>query len=216
MLFPFHMGVHTPFRDNHYQWIISIVKYCTFVLHVLLTGISNAHKEDVWPGQWIAEDNWPSSNVLLQELTLHEDRRLAPESEGREKNVLNESETKVIIKTSFLSGSWCGLPLAFSLEELPVDQRLEDAGRQQRLKSLSQWWDFLRFIYNWVVIDPVLWWLRDCAMCSRMASPPSSQEVQSTSCPLKFNTQLILSNFLPYQAIHIWMVVLVPSSSIGC
>lgn len=133
MLFPFHMGVHTPFRDNHYQWIISFVKYCTFVLHVLLTGISNAHKEDVWPGQWIAEDNWPSSNVLLQELTLHEDRRLAPESEGREKNVLNESETKVIIKTSFLSGSWCGLPLAFSLEELPVDQRLEDA--------LSECWE---------------------------------------------------------------------------
>ncbi len=31
------------------------------------------------------------------------------------------------MKSSFLSGSWGGLPLAFSLEELPVEQRLEDA-----------------------------------------------------------------------------------------
>lgn len=99
----------------------------------LRNGISNAHKEDVWPGKWIAEDCWPSSNVQLQELTLHHDRSLAPASENRETTISNEPITKVSVKSSFLSGSWGGLPLVFSLEELPVDQRLED--------TLSECWE---------------------------------------------------------------------------
>ena len=37
------------------------------------------------------------------------------------------------MKSSFLSGSWSGLPLASSIEDLPVEQRLEDA--------LSECWE---------------------------------------------------------------------------
>lgn len=39
----------------------------------------------------------------------------------------------VSVKSSFLSGAWGGLPFAFSLDELPMDQRLED--------PLSECWE---------------------------------------------------------------------------
>ena len=51
-----------------------------------------------------------------------------------EKSALNEA---VSVKSSFLSGAWGGLPLVFSLDELPVDQRLED--------SLSECWETTAF-----------------------------------------------------------------------
>ncbi|XP_044162726.1 putative serine esterase Mb1866c isoform X1 [Acropora millepora] len=97
----------------------------------LRDGISNACKQDIWPGKWIAEDLWPSSNVQNQEFELHGDRslRLAPEKDD-EKSSVNEA---VSVKSSFLSGAWGGLPFAFSLDELPMDQRLED--------PLSECWE---------------------------------------------------------------------------
>ena len=96
------------------------------ILHVSSTGISNAHKEDVWSGRWIAEDRWPSPNVQCQEFILQNNRGLVLTSENESTdNQLTES--KVSVKSSFLSGSWGGLPLASSIEDLPVEQRLEDA-----------------------------------------------------------------------------------------
>jgi len=92
----------------------------------LRDGISNAHKEDIWPGRWIAEDRWPSPNVQCQEFILQNDRGLALAS-GNESSENQPIESEVSVRSSFLSGSWGGLPLVFSLEELPVEQRLEDA-----------------------------------------------------------------------------------------
>ena len=90
------------------------------------TGISNAHKEDIWPGRWIAEDRWPSDHVQCQEFILQNDRGLVLASENE--SIDNQPiESKMSVRSSFLSGSWGGLPLVFSLEELPVEQRLEDA-----------------------------------------------------------------------------------------
>ncbi|XP_068682264.1 cocaine esterase-like isoform X2 [Montipora foliosa] len=97
-------------------------------------GISNAHKADIWPGKWIAEDLWPSPNVQNHEFVLHCDRNLRISSVKNEKSALNEA---VSVKSSFLSGAWGGLPLVFSLDELPVDQRLED--------SLSECWETTAF-----------------------------------------------------------------------
>ena len=94
--------------------------------HIPPTGLSNAHKEDIWPGRWIAEDCWPSPNVQCKEFILQDDRSLALASEN-ESTDSQPVESKVLVRSSFLSGSWGGLPLVFSLEELPVDQRLEDA-----------------------------------------------------------------------------------------
>ena len=104
-----------------------------------LTGISNAHKEDIWPGKWIAEDRWPSPNVQCQEFILQHDRGLSltsenigqsnPERCASDKPI----ESKVSVKSSFLNGSWGGLPLASSLEDVPQEQRLEDA--------LSECWE---------------------------------------------------------------------------
>ncbi|KAL9954970.1 hypothetical protein ACROYT_G042561 [Oculina patagonica] len=92
----------------------------------LRDGIINAHQKDIWPGKWIAEGGWPSTNVHCQEFILQNDRGLALASENQ--STSNEPiKSKVSVKSSFLSGSWGGLPLAFSLEELPVEQRLEDA-----------------------------------------------------------------------------------------
>ena len=45
----------------------------------------------------------------------------------------DKTQSKVLVKSSFLSGSWGGLPLASSLEDLPLEQRLEDA--------LSECWE---------------------------------------------------------------------------
>jgi len=107
---------------------------CEPVLRLFLRdGISNAHKGDIWPGKWIAEDCWPSPNVKHHEFTLHQDRSLTTVSKDRKETSSNEGITKVSVKSSFLSGSWGGLPLVFSLEELPVDQRLED--------TLSECWE---------------------------------------------------------------------------
>ena len=47
-----------------------------------------------------------------------------------EKSPVNEP---VSVKSSFLSGAWGGLLFAFSLDELPMDQRLED--------PLSECWE---------------------------------------------------------------------------
>ena len=92
-----------------------------------LEGISMAHKEDIWPGRWVAEDCWPSPNVQLQEFILHNDQRLALATENYEQATGQESvESNVFVKSSFLSGSWGGLPLAFSLDELPIEQGFED------------------------------------------------------------------------------------------
>ena len=103
-------------------------------LRVSTTGISNAHKEDIWPGRWIAEDRWPSPNVKCKEFILQNDRRLALSSENQGQWTCNRPvESKVSVKSSFLSGSWSGLPLASSIEDLPVEQRLEDA--------LSECWE---------------------------------------------------------------------------
>ena len=104
-----------------------------FTLRFSLKGISNAHKEDIWPGKWIAEDCWPSSSVQHQEFTLRHDKSLTATSENKEKPTANEVVTKVSVKSSHLSGAWGGLPLAFSLEELPMDQRFED--------TLSECWE---------------------------------------------------------------------------
>ncbi|KAL9954974.1 hypothetical protein ACROYT_G042565 [Oculina patagonica] len=96
-------------------------------------GISNAHKEDIWPGKWIAEDRWPSPNVQRQEFILRTDRGLATASDNPEQCNPGQCtcdklpESKVSVKSSFLSGSWGGLPLASSLEDLPLEQRFEDA-----------------------------------------------------------------------------------------
>ena len=99
-----------------------------------LEGISMAHKEDIWPGRWVAEDCWPSPNVQLQEFILHDDQRLALATENYEQATGQESvESNVFVKSSFLSGSWGGLPLAFSLDELPIEQGFED--------NLSECWE---------------------------------------------------------------------------
>lgn len=90
------------------------------------TGISNAHMEDIWAGRWIAEDRWPSPNVQCQEFILQSERDLVLASEN-ESTDNQPIDSKVSVRSSFLSGSWGGLPLVFSLEELPVEQRLEDA-----------------------------------------------------------------------------------------
>jgi len=99
----------------------------------LRNGILNAHKEDIWPGRWIAEDCWPSPNVQCQEFCLQEDRLLTMASQILEESTSSESITpttescKVTVKSSFLSGSWGGVPLINGLEDLPVEQSLEDA-----------------------------------------------------------------------------------------
>lgn len=102
-------------------------------MFIFSKGISNAHKEDIWPGRWIAEECWPSSNVQHREFSLHHDRTMPPVSEDKLEPSSYEPTTKVSVTSSFLSGSWGGLPLAFSLEELPVDQRIED--------TLSECWE---------------------------------------------------------------------------
>ena len=103
-------------------------------LRVSLTGISNAHKEDFWPGKWIGEDRWPSPNVKCQEFILRHDRGLSQASENLGQCNQDGQCTcdkgvgsKVSVKSSFLSGAWGGLPLASSLEDLPQEQRFEDA-----------------------------------------------------------------------------------------
>ena len=92
----------------------------------------NAHKEDIWPGKWIAEDYWPSPNVQGQEFCLQKDRLLTMESQILDESSSSEPITpttescKVTVKSSFLSGSWGGVPLINGLEDLPVEQSLED------------------------------------------------------------------------------------------
>ena len=121
---------HTKWQphDHHIFWV-------SFTnLSVSTTGISNAHKEDIWPGRWIAEDRWPSANVQCEEFILQNDRGLALASESQGQcTCYKPMESKVSVKSSFLSGSWSGLPLASSIEDLPVEQRLEDA--------LSECWE---------------------------------------------------------------------------
>lgn len=68
-----------------------------------------------------------------QEFALCHDKSLAATTENKEKPTANELTTKVSMKSSLLSGAWGGLPLIFSLEELPVDQRFED--------TLSECWE---------------------------------------------------------------------------
>ena len=115
---------------KHTNVLIAISTSWTIHFNIPSSGISNAHKEDIWPGRWIAEDCWPSPNVQHQEFVLQNDRGLVLASENQSQSTSNGPIT---VKTSFLSGSWGGLPLVFSLEELPVEQRLEDA--------LSECWE---------------------------------------------------------------------------
>ena len=115
--------------SKHTKWQIS----CTN-LRVSPIGISNAHKEDIWPGSWIAENRWPSPNVQCQEFILQNDRGLVLASDNQARCTFNKPiQSEVSLKSSFLSGSWSGLPLASSIEDLPVEQRLEDA--------LSECWE---------------------------------------------------------------------------
>lgn len=121
---------HTKWQphDHHIFWVS-----CTN-LRVSTIGISNAHKEDIWPGSWIAESRWPSPNVQCQEFILQNDRGLVLALDNQGQHTCNKPiESEVSVKSSFLSGSWSGLPLASSIEDLPVEQRLEDA--------LSECWE---------------------------------------------------------------------------
>ena len=101
--------------------------------YFLFKGILNAHKEDIWPGKWIAEDCWPSPNVQCREFCLQKDRLLTMPSQILDESTSSESITpttescRVTVKSSFLSGSWGGVPLINGLEDLPVEQSLEDA-----------------------------------------------------------------------------------------
>ena len=97
-------------------------------------GISKAHKEEIWPGKWIAEDRWPSANVQHHEFALQNDRGLALTSEIKVQSTSKEPiESKVSVKSSCLSGSWGGLLFAYGLEDLPVEQGVENA--------LSECWE---------------------------------------------------------------------------
>ena len=104
-----------------------------------LKGVSHAFKKEVWSGKWIAEDVWPSPNVQHWEYSLQDGGGLTLTSDTLQQQRLPEdksilsSGSSVAVKSSCLCGSWGGIPLSFSLSDLPVDQRMED--------ELSECWE---------------------------------------------------------------------------
>ncbi|MCF7914987.1 MAG: CocE/NonD family hydrolase [Spirochaetaceae bacterium] len=73
------------------------------------------------PGRWIAEDSWPSKNILEHTLILDQGRLASTTEEVPEKPLTIQSPLSV----GLFAGKWCSYQAP---PDLPHDQRQEDGG----------------------------------------------------------------------------------------
>jgi putative CocE/NonD family hydrolase len=73
------------------------------------------------PGRWVAENSWPSKNVLNQKYLLTPHSLVAEGSEVREEVLSIQSPVSV----GMFAGKWCSYQ---ATPDLPYDQREEDGG----------------------------------------------------------------------------------------
>ena len=74
------------------------------------------------PGRWIGIDSWPAPEIETRVLALNPGR-LDGEAEKSRPLMLRSPQT-----TGLASGEWCAYGLGKVAPELPLDQRLDDAG----------------------------------------------------------------------------------------
>jgi putative CocE/NonD family hydrolase len=77
---------------------------------------------DVRPGRWIALEGWPSDAVQRQRWALNADG-LATAAGARETLSIRAPQT-----TGIAGGEWCPYGLGKVAPEMPLDQRIDDAG----------------------------------------------------------------------------------------
>jgi uncharacterized protein len=88
----------------------------------LQDGIAPASHYDYRPGRWIALDQWPSPSTQAKRLTLNPGR-LSDSTEASVPLILRSPQT-----TGIAGGEWCAYGLGKVAPELPLDQRIDDAG----------------------------------------------------------------------------------------
>lgn len=71
------------------------------------------------PGRWVAEDGWPSSRIVSQQLSLRPDGQLAPDPQEGELTIDSP------LWVGRYAGKWCSYVAG---PDLPGDQRHDDAG----------------------------------------------------------------------------------------
>ena len=98
-----------------------------------MAGVTDPHKESTWPGSWIAEDCWPSSNVHLVQFLLQPtgqleriDKVKKASAEASKKSPESPDLKFCPAKTSLLCGQAGDLPITYSTADVAVDQRLDD------------------------------------------------------------------------------------------
>jgi uncharacterized protein len=77
---------------------------------------------DYRPGRWIGIDSWPASEIETRVFALNPGH-LANEAEKTRPLILRSPQT-----TGLAGGEWCAYGLGKVAPELPLDQRLDDAG----------------------------------------------------------------------------------------
>jgi uncharacterized protein len=77
---------------------------------------------DVRPGRWIAIEKWPSAGVERQSWSLNADG-LSPKAGAKAVLKINSPQT-----TGTAGGEWCPYGLGKVAPEMPLDQRIDDAG----------------------------------------------------------------------------------------
>jgi putative CocE/NonD family hydrolase len=77
---------------------------------------------DERPGRWIALRSWPSATIETQ--TLHLGQGTLSTRKGRKKRL----DIRSPLTTGLAGGEWCAYGLGKVAPEMPLDQRLDDAG----------------------------------------------------------------------------------------
>jgi len=88
----------------------------------LQEGVPPQAHYDYRPGRWIGLDAWPSPDVETRELALNAGS-LSPVPAAGAPLILRSPQT-----TGLAGGEWCAYGLGKVAPEMPLDQRLDDAG----------------------------------------------------------------------------------------
>ncbi|MFZ5789392.1 MAG: CocE/NonD family hydrolase [Pseudomonadota bacterium] len=88
----------------------------------LQEGVAPQAHYDVRPGRWIGLERWPSPDIVVQSLALNA-HGLAAKPEAARALVLCSPQT-----TGLAAGEWCAYGLGKVAPEMPLDQRIDDAG----------------------------------------------------------------------------------------
>ena len=75
------------------------------------------------PGRWVAEPEWPSSNILPSSFRLTEGHDLLPEADGQDDDATLDIRSPLSV--GLYAGKWCSYNAP---PDLPHDQREEDGG----------------------------------------------------------------------------------------